>query len=56
MIAAGADPNSVLAEPALDLYHQQGQTVLHSAATFGSRDVIEGLVRAGADLTPALGK
>jgi len=56
MIAAGADPNSVLAEPALDLYHQQGQTVLHSAATFGSRDVIERLVRAGADLTPALGK
>jgi hypothetical protein len=56
MIAAGADPNAVLAEPALDLYHQQGQTVLHSAATFGSRDVIEGLVRAGADLTPALGK
>jgi ankyrin repeat protein len=56
MLAAGADPNVALAEPALELYHQQGQTILHSAATFGSRDVIERLVLAGADLAPALGK
>jgi hypothetical protein len=56
MLAAGADVNAMLADPALELYHQQGQTILHSAATFGSCNVIEQLVLAGADLTPALGK
>jgi ankyrin repeat protein len=56
LLEQGSDPSAMLTEPALDLYHQQGQTILHTAATFGSRDVIELLVLAGADLTPALGK
>jgi hypothetical protein len=55
LIAQGADINNALPEAELDLYHQKSQTILHSAAVFGDKGVIEALVEGGADFAPALG-
>lgn len=55
LIGAGSNLDSLLKNDHHHLYHQEGQSILHTAAVFGNLSVIRPLVEAGADLTPAIG-
>lgn len=55
LIQLGAEKDVLLEEDAHSLYHQKGQSILHTAAIFGDLAVIKPLVDAGTDLTPLVG-
>jgi hypothetical protein len=55
LVAAGANVDCKVQEDMPLLYHNEGQTMLHTAGIFGNLSVIKPLIEAGADLTPTVG-